>query len=142
MTAKLIMWACAGVLYGSSAAAAIVVPYAGAVFVSHGNGFQKIDGATPVKVGDLVMVSPDGFARVRLDDGNVIAVEPGEVLSVPAKVRAKEAVLPDRPRMTQAGVLDILAAGGLAIAGVAGAAALAASGAGTPPLPAPVPASP
>jgi hypothetical protein len=44
--------------------------------------------------------------------------------------------------MTQAGVLDILAAGGLAIAGVAGAAALAASGAGAPPLPAPVPASP
>lgn len=130
MTTRLIMClaACAAALYGFSAAAATVVPYAGDVFVSQGNGFHKIDGATPVKVGDSVMVSPDGLAQVRLEDGNVITVAPGQVLSVPAKARPKDAALPNGASATQADPRDpwgLVAAGGLLAGGLAGAAVLA-----------------
>jgi hypothetical protein len=92
--------ACAVAMYGFPAAAATVVPYSGDVFVSRGNGFQKIGGTTTVKVGDSVMVSPNGLAQVQLDDGNAITVSPGQVLSVPAKVRAKDLALPDGANAT------------------------------------------
>jgi hypothetical protein len=92
--------ACVAACYGFSASAATVVPYAGDVFVSQGLGFQKINGATPVKVGDAVMVSPDGLAQVHLDDGNVITVSPGKVLNVPAKARTKDAALPNGAQET------------------------------------------
>jgi hypothetical protein len=94
------MMACVTAFYGFSASAATVVPYAGNVFVSQGLGFQKINGATLVKVGDAVMVSPDGLAQVHLDDGNVITVSPGQVLNVPAKARAKDAALPNGAQAT------------------------------------------
>ena len=94
------MMACVTAFYGFSASAATVVPYAGNVFVSQGLGFQKINGATSVKVGDAVMVSPDGLAQVHLDDGNVITVSPGQVLNVPAKARAKDAALPNGAQAT------------------------------------------
>jgi hypothetical protein len=94
------MMTCIAACYGFSASAATVVPYAGNVFVSQGLGFQKINGATPVKVGDAVMVSPDGLAQVHLDDGNVITVSPGQVLNVPAKARAKDAALPNGAQAT------------------------------------------
>jgi hypothetical protein len=94
------MTACVAACYGFSASAATVVPYAGDVFVSQGLGFQKINGATLVKVGDAVMVSPGGIAQVHLDDGNVITVSPGKVLNVPAKARAKDAALPNGAQAT------------------------------------------
>ena len=94
------MVACVTAFCGLSASAATVVPYAGNVFVSQGLGFQKINGATSVKVGDAVMVSPDGLAQVHLDDGNVITVSPGQVLNVPAKARAKDAALPNGAQAT------------------------------------------
>jgi hypothetical protein len=92
--------ACGTAFCGFSASAATVVPYAGNVFVSQGLGFQKINGATSVKVGDAVMVSPDGLAQVHLDDGNVITVSPGQVLNVPAKARPKDASLPSGAQAT------------------------------------------
>ncbi len=138
--------ACAVALYGFSAAAATVIPYSGDVFVSQGDGFHKIDGAMPVKVGDSVMVSPNGLAQVQLEDGNVITVTAGQVFNVPAKARAKDAALPDGAHATQAdtgaGIGGLLAAGALAAGGFAGAAALAASGNGTPSVPISVPVSP
>jgi hypothetical protein len=94
------MMAYVAACYGFSASAATVVPYAGDVLVSQGLGFQKINGATPVKVGDAVMVSPGGLAQVHLDDGNVITVSPGQVLNVPAKARAKDAALPNGAQAT------------------------------------------
>jgi hypothetical protein len=158
MSIRAIMMACVAASYGFSASAATVVPYAGNVFVSQGVGFQKINGATLVKVGDAVMVSPDGLAQVHLDDGNVITVSPGAVLSVPAKARPKDAALPNGAGPTAdlpvtaapatqtetcdpcgPGILGLLAAGALVGGGLAGAAALAHEGAPAPP---PSPASP
>ncbi len=52
------------------------------------------------RLGDAVMVSPDGLAQVHLDDGNVITVSPGQVLNVPAKARAKDAALPNGAQAT------------------------------------------
>jgi hypothetical protein len=141
MRPVLYMVAFAAALYGFSAAAATVVPYGGDVFVSRGNGFQKINGATVVKVGDAVMVSPDGLAQVQLEDGNVITVSPGEVLSIPAKARAKDAVLPDGAHATQADPGSFRADAIAALAMVAGgitAAALASRGGGGPTIIVPV----
>jgi hypothetical protein len=139
---------CATALHGFSAAAATVIPYAGEVFVSRGNGFQKIDGTATVKVGDSVMVSPNGLAQVQLDDGNAITVSPGQVLSVPAKARAKDAALPDGANATQADPNDpsridrLIGAAALLAGGAAVAAALATSGGGDAPIIVPHPASP
>lgn len=72
----------------SGSSAATVVPYSGNVFVSQGAGFQKIAGSTRVRSGDAVMVSPDGLAQLHLDDGSVVTVSPGQVVSVPAKAAA------------------------------------------------------
>ncbi len=130
--------ACVTAFYGFSASAATVVPYSGDVFVSQGKGFQKINGATVVRVGDSVMVGPKGLAQVRLEDGNVITVSPGEVLNVPAKAPAKDAALPDGAHATQAdpgNATGFFAALALAAGGVAGAAALSSSGGGAPTIP-------
>jgi hypothetical protein len=147
MTTRLIVYlaACATALHGFPAAAATVVPYAGDVFISQGKGFQKIAGAATVKVGDSVMVSPNGLAQVQLDDGNSITVSPGEVLSVPAKARAKDASLPDGAVATQAnpgGIDSLIGAGALLAGAAAVAAALATSGGGGAPIVIPHPASP
>ena len=136
--------ACVAAFYGFPAAAATVVSYSGDVFVNQGNGFHKINGATLVKVGDSVMVSLNGLAQVRLEDGNIITVAPGKVLSVPLKARAKDATLPDgagatadlplaSPATTATTAIPVtspdlwgpLAAAALLAGGLAGAAALA-----------------
>jgi hypothetical protein len=146
MTARPILYltACAVALYGFPAAAATVIPYSGDVFVSQGNGFQRIGGATMVKVGDSVMVSPNGLAQLRLDDGNSITVSPGQVLSVPAKARTKDEALPDGARPTDAdsssGITGLIAAGILVGGAAAGAAILSNSNNGGAPFF--VPASP
>jgi hypothetical protein len=134
------MVACFTALYGFSANGATVFPSAGDVFINQGKGFQKINGATMVRVGDSVMVSPDGFAQVKLDDGNVITVSPGAVLSVPSKARAQDAGLPDGAHATQGadaggGAFGLLAAAALGAGGLAGAAAVAASGDAPPTIP-------
>lgn len=72
----------------SGSSAATVVPYSGNVFVSQGAGFQQITASTRVRSGDAVMVSPDGLAQLHLDDGSVVTVSPGQVVSVPAKAAA------------------------------------------------------
>jgi hypothetical protein len=152
--------------YGVSATAATVTPFSGDVFVNQGSGFHKINGAALVKVGDSVMVSPNGLAQVRLDDGSIISVVPGKVLSVPLKAQAKDGALPDGAGATAgypvppppaaaapAAAADNwspVAAAALLAGGVAGAAGLAnqsgaggvAGGTGLASPPDPVPASP
>lgn len=104
-------------LQGIPAIAATVIPYGGDVFVSSGDGFRKVKGATQVKVGDMVMVSPNGTAQVQLDDGNVITVAAGRVLSVPAKIRPTDAALPDGAQPTQADTGGNVIGGIVAVAG-------------------------
>jgi hypothetical protein len=144
MTTKLLAYlvACTTALSGFPATAATVIPYEGDVFVSRGKGFEKINGAATVKVGDSVMVGRNGAAQVRLDDGNTIMVSPGRVLTVPAKAVGRDATLPPGAYPTQAtlpsgasptaadpgGIDGLIGAGILAAGAAAIAAALATSG--------------
>lgn len=72
------------VLIGSAAWAATVAPVNGEVSVNQGQGFKKLDSAFEAKVGDAVMVSPGGSAKVSYPDGCAIDLKPGAVMVIAA----------------------------------------------------------
>lgn len=69
-------------LAGSAASAATIQPVNGDVSVNQGQGFKKLDAAFEAKVGDAVMVSPGGSAKVSYADGCAIALKPGAVMVI------------------------------------------------------------
>lgn len=71
-------------LAGSAAWAATIEPVNGDVSVNQGQGFKKLDSAFEAKVGDAVMVSPGGAAKVSYADGCAIALKPGAVMVIAA----------------------------------------------------------
>lgn len=71
-------------LAGSAAWAATIEPVNGDVSVNQGQGFQKLNSAFEAKVGDAVMVSPGGSAKVSYADGCAIALKPGAVMVIGA----------------------------------------------------------
>lgn len=71
-------------LAGSAAWAATIEPVNGDVSVNQGQGFKKLDAAFEAKVGDAVMVSPGGSAKVSYADGCAIALKPGAVMVIAA----------------------------------------------------------
>ena len=70
-------------LAGSAAWAATIQPVKGDVSVNQGQGFKKLDSAFEAKVGDAVMVSPGGSAKVSYADGCAVELKPGAVLVIP-----------------------------------------------------------
>lgn len=70
------------VLAGSACSAATIQPIKGDVSINHGQGFQKVDGATEAGEGDIVMVSPEGSAVVSYADGCKISLQPGMVMTI------------------------------------------------------------
>ena len=56
--------------------------YCISVSVNQGQGFKKLDSAFEAKVGDAVMVSPGGSAKVSYADGCAIALKPGAVMVI------------------------------------------------------------
>lgn len=71
-------------LAGSAASAATIAPVKGDVSVNQGQGFKKLDAAFEAKVGDAVMVSPGGSAKVSYADGCTIELKPGAVMVIAA----------------------------------------------------------
>jgi len=69
-------------LLASTSWAATVQPVNGEVSVNQGQGFKKLDSAFEAKVGDAVMVSPGGSAKVSYADGCAIALKPGAVMII------------------------------------------------------------
>jgi hypothetical protein len=70
------------VLVASAASAATVQPVNGQVSINQGQGFKKLDGSFEAKVGDSIMVSPGGSAKVSYEDGCAIQVKPGAVMTI------------------------------------------------------------
>jgi hypothetical protein len=68
-------------LASTPAWATYVVP-SGGVAISHGEGFRQITGQTPVAVGDAVVASPGGSAKIVYDDGCTEEVKPGDIATV------------------------------------------------------------
>jgi hypothetical protein len=71
-------------LAGSAASAATIEPVKGDISVNQGQGFKKVDAAFEAKVGDAVMVSPGGSAKVSYADGCAIELKPGAVMVIAA----------------------------------------------------------
>lgn len=71
-------------LAGSAAWAATIEPVNGEVSVNQGQGFKKLDSAFEAMVGDAVMVSPGGSAKVSYADGCTIGLKPGAVMVIAA----------------------------------------------------------
>jgi hypothetical protein len=69
-------------LVGAASWAASVEPGQGELFVNQGQGYQRVDGRIEAKVGDSIMVSPDGAATLLYPDGCQVAVQPGAVTSI------------------------------------------------------------
>ena len=81
---RALSFGCAVLLSSSSWAATgtTVEPSLGAVLINNGTGFKQIKKPVKAKVGDSVMVSPDGAATIVYADGCRINVEPGTVSTV------------------------------------------------------------
>ena len=66
----------------SSSWAATIEPGQGNLSVNQGQGFQPANGRVEAKVGDAVMVSPDGAATIVYADGCKVNVRPGAVATI------------------------------------------------------------
>lgn len=69
-------------LLASTCSAATIKPVRGQVSVNRGQGFEPVNNEAHAKVGDLVMVSPDGAALVAYPDGCKVDVHPGAVMTI------------------------------------------------------------
>jgi hypothetical protein len=72
------------VFYGAAWAAtgATLEPVQGDLWINHGKGFEKVSSRIEGKVGDSVMVSPGGIAKVTYSDGCQANVKPGAVMTI------------------------------------------------------------
>jgi hypothetical protein len=62
---------------------ATLEPVQGDVLINHGKGFEKVLASKiEAKVGDSVMVSPGGIAKVTYPDGCQANVKPGAVMTI------------------------------------------------------------
>ena len=67
---------------GTACSAATIVPIKGDLSINQGQGFQKVAGLVQANPGDLVMVSPDGSAKVTYPDGCKVNLQPGVVMTI------------------------------------------------------------
>lgn len=101
-----------------AAEAATLDSIQGEVLVSHGGGYEVVNGPTELKPGDSVIANPGGSAQVVYPDGSSVLVQAGSVVTVgePAATAGTEAAA--------AGGLSTgtLVVGGLVVAGGVGLA--------------------
>lgn len=69
-------------LLATACSAASIEPVQGQVSINRGKGFEPVNRRTEAKVGDSVMVSPDGAAVVAYADGCKVDVHPGAVMTI------------------------------------------------------------
>jgi hypothetical protein len=73
---------CGAILFMTTCSAATVESVRGQLSVNKGLGFEPVNGRVVVKMGDSVMVSPDGAAIVTYPDGCKVDVQPGAVTTI------------------------------------------------------------
>ena len=74
-----------GVLISVPSFAATVEPVRGQVSINRGDGiFRPISRTLQATIGDLVIVSPNGVARIIYPDGCTVEVKPGDVVPIMA----------------------------------------------------------
>jgi hypothetical protein len=75
----------AGMLLSLPAWAATVESVQGQVSINRGDGFRPVTGAIQANVGDTVMASPGGRAKIVYSDGCPVNVNPGAVVTITAE---------------------------------------------------------
>jgi hypothetical protein len=65
-----------------AATGAKVAPSKGVVLINRGNGFSQIKQPVKLRVGNSVMVAPDGAAVIAYADGCTVDVKPGTVETI------------------------------------------------------------
>jgi hypothetical protein len=68
--------------WATTGAGAILEPVKGDLWINHGRGFEKVNSRVEAKVGDSVMVSPGGIAKVTYPDKCQANVKPGAVMTI------------------------------------------------------------
>ena len=79
------------VLCSAPSLAATVEPIRGRTSINQGDGtFRPVIGRLEATLGDAVMVSPDGMARISYEDGCVVDVHPGAVVTITRQPACKD----------------------------------------------------
>ena len=72
-------------IVGSAAHAATVNVTEGEMFVSRGNGYERVAGTAQVRVGDSVMAGEFGVGQISYANGCAVTVRPGAVVAIEAQ---------------------------------------------------------
>ena len=72
-------------ILGSAAHAATVRVTEGELFVSRGNGYERVAGTAQVRVGDSVMAGEFGVGQISYANGCAVTVRPGAVVAIEAQ---------------------------------------------------------
>ncbi len=80
-------------ILGSAADAATVTVKvtAGELFISNGNGYERVPGTAQGRVGDSVMAGEFGVGQITYANGCVVTVRPGSVVTIEARSSCKAA---------------------------------------------------
>ena len=72
-------------ILGSAAHAATVRVTEGELFVSRGNGYERVAGTVQGRVGDSVMAGEFGVGQITYANGCAVTVRPGTVVAIEAQ---------------------------------------------------------
>jgi hypothetical protein len=122
-----------GVAFSVPSLAATVEPE-GQVSINRGSGFQPVKGVVQANVGDSVMASPNGSARIVYSDDCSIPVVPGAVITIAAESPCKSFAQATPP--TQSPDPGAFVVGAVVLGAGIGGAVAATSSSQTPPAPA------
>lgn len=80
-----------GIFFSAPSLAATVEPIRGRTSINQGDGtFHPVTGRLEAIIGDAVMVSPGGMARILYGDGCVVDVHPGAVVTITGQPPCKD----------------------------------------------------
>jgi len=78
-------------ILGSVAHAATVNVTEGELFISRGNGYERVAGTAQVRVGDSIMAGEFGVGQITYANGCAITVRPGTVVAIESQASCKAA---------------------------------------------------
>jgi hypothetical protein len=78
-------------ILGSAAHAATVTVTEGELFISRGNGYERVAGTAQGRVGDSIMAGEFGVGQITYANGCAVTVRPGTVVAIEAQASCKAA---------------------------------------------------
>ena len=78
-------------ILGSAAHAVTIKVTEGELFISRGNGYERVVGTAQVRVGDSIMAGEFGVGQITYANGCAITVRPGTVVAIESQASCKAA---------------------------------------------------